>query len=86
VIRQPAVKGKPIGQLAFDVLKLFAPDPERIEVACDLIRRSHALENHAGRLGCVPGTMFLDNGSGLGMTRYGQQSRKQRNCNCEIPH
>ena len=66
MVRQPTVKGKAVGKLAFDVLKLLPADAERVEMTCDLIRWSHALQNDATRLCRVARAALRDHCARLG--------------------
>jgi hypothetical protein len=51
---QFVVEKESFGQFAFDVLKLFPMDAKREYATRDLIDSSHALEDEAGSLVCVP--------------------------------
>jgi len=42
MVGQSAVEGKPIRQLAFDVLKLLSADTERVQVTRNLIGGPHS--------------------------------------------
>jgi len=51
---QFVVEKESFGQFAFDVLNLFSMDTKRQHPTRDLIDSSHALEDQAGSLVCVP--------------------------------